>query len=333
MHERKRLWGVRRAARAAAACAACAVAVAACGGSGSGSNVRSITVGLPVVDATFIPAYLAQQEGYYKQQGLNVKLVVFKGGGALTKALVGGAVDIGINGLGGIMPAVAQGQPIKVIYGGFNEVSYQWVAIPSIKTVRQAAGKTWGVTSIGSDTDYMTRYILAKNGIKANIVTGIVSPATALAGFQSGAIQVAALAADNDAEVKAKGYPLIASESQYTSSYPDHLVYAQESFIKHNPQTITRFLRALSDAIKFEKTHPAATEAAIVKYMKIPPQYAADSYDAFVNGQYPDGRLPGSAGMNFFWSVGLLNGEYKQRIPESKWLDDHWIATYSQWSK
>jgi NitT/TauT family transport system substrate-binding protein len=335
------------------AVAACAVVLAACGssssnssstaataaatGGGSSGGTTSITVGLPVVDATFIPVWLAQANGYYKQQGLNVKIVTFHGGADLTEAIVGGSVDIGVNGLGGIMPAILQGQPLKVFYGGFNEVSYQWLAAKDIHTVKQAAGKTWGVTKIGSDTDFMSRYVLAKNGLNPNtgahIVQGIFSPATALAALSTGQIQVAALAQDNDAPVKAAGYNLIASETDYTSQYPDHMVYAQTSFINSHAATITKFLRALSEAIAYEKSHPTQTEAAMVKYEAVPQKYAAASYASFVGGEYPDGRIPDAAGMNFFWHVGISNGEFKSVVPESKWLDNKWISTYNQWSK
>lgn len=339
---------LRRKVIALSAVGVCAVAVAACGSSSSGGGgssassgssggTQSVTVGVPVVDATFIPVWLAQANGYYKQQGLNVKIVTFHGGADLTKAVVGGSVAIGVNGLGGIMPAILQGQPLKVVYGGFDEVSYQWLAAKNIKTVAQAAGKTWGVTKIGSDTDFMTRYVLTKNGLNPNtgakIVQGIFSPATAMAALSTGQIQVAALARDNDAPVKAAGYNVIASETNYTSQYPDHMVYAQTSFINGHATVVTKFLRALSEAIAYEKSHPTQTEAAMVKYEAVPQKYVASSYASFVHNQYPDGRLPNAAGMKFFWHVGIANGEFKSVLPESKWLDKKWISTYSQWSK
>lgn len=344
-HVPKRVGTVRRKATALAAVAVSAVAVAACGSSSSGGGgggsssggAQSISVGLPVVDATFIPVWLAQEQGFYKQQGLNVKIVTFQGGADLTKGVVGGSVDLGVNGLGGIMPAVLQGQSVKVVYGGFDEVSYQWLAAKDIHTVKQAAGKTWGVTKIGSDTDFMSRYVLVNNGLSpttgAKIVQGIVSPATALAALSTGQIQVAALARDNDAPVKAAGYNLIASETEYTSQYPDHMVFAKTSFIDSHATAITKFLRALSEAIAYEKTHPAQTEAAMVKDEAVPQKYVAASYASFVNGQYPDGQIPNASGMNFFWHVGISNGEFKSVVPESKWLDTKWITTYNQWSK
>ena len=337
-----------RALAAIASVTACVMALAACGGTSTNTSgsagaspktVKNITIGLPVVDATFIPVWLAQDRGFYKAEGLNAQIVTFQGGADLTKAVAAGSVDVGVNGLGGIMPAIIQGQPLKVVYGGFNEVSYQWMAAPGVKSVQDAKGKAWGVTKIGSDTDFMTRYVLNKNGIApangAKIVQGISSPAAADAALSTGQIQVAAVAADNDQPLKekSKGYHLIASESDYTKSYPDHMVFGQQSYIQQNQSTVTSFLRALSKAITFEKSNPSAAQQAMIKYEKVNPQYAKASYDTFVNSQFADGRLPDAAGMDFFWQVGLQNGEFKSKVADSKWLDNHWISTYSTWSK
>lgn len=345
-----RTWTRRGRLGAIIGVGACAAAIAGCGSSGqsgatgsggsssggSGGGGTSLSVALPLVDATFLPVYLAEQQGFYKQQGLNVKIVTFQGGADATKAVVGGSVDLGVNGLGGVMPAVSQG--VKAIYGGFNEVSYEWVASKDVTSVRQVAGKAWGVTKVGSDTDYVTRYVLARNGINpttgAKIVQGIVSSPTALAALGSGQLQVAVSARDQAGPLLANPkYHVIASEAQYTKSYPDHVVFAKGSYIKSHSATITKFLRALSQAITYEKSHPKQSEAAITKYAKIPSQYAAGAYKSFAANQRADGALPGKAGMKFFWQVGIQNGEYKAVVPESKWLDPKWINSYSQWSK
>lgn len=330
----------------------CAVLVAACGssssasstansaGSSSGSSsgdAQTVTVALPVYDATFIPVWLAQEEGYYKQQGLNVKIQVYQGGASCTKAVAAGSADLGVNGLGGVMPAVVQGQGIKAVYGGFDEVSYEWIAPKNVTSVKQAASMGWGVTDIGADTDFMTRYLLAKNGIdptSAKIVQGIVSVPTGLAALGAGRVQVATTARDQAPPYFTSGkYHVLASETQFTNSYPDHVVFAKTGYIASHASTITKFLRALSQAITYEKSHPSQTQAAMTKYTQIPKQFAAASYGAFANQQYADGRLPDAAGMKFFWTVAIQNGEYKAQVPESKWLDPKWIDSYSQWSK
>lgn len=327
-----------RRAAVLAASVLCAIGAAACGSASSGSGGgggTSLTLGLPVPDSTFVSAYLAEDQGLFKKEGLNVKLVTFQGGSDLTKAVVSGSVQVGINGLGGIMPAIQQGQPLKVIYGGFNELSYKWYALPSINSIQQAKSKTWGVTKVGSDTDYLTRYLLAKNGINpdtVNIVGGGAS-ASRIAAMGAGQIQVSVDSNPGDLEMAKKGYHLLASESQFTSTYPDHMIFAKTSYIQHNQATIAKLLSALVKGMQMEKSDPKLAQSEMVKNDKISPSFAPQTYAGFVNGQYPDGRLPNAQAMNTFWQIGIQNKEYKAAIPESKWLDTKWIASYPSWVK
>jgi NitT/TauT family transport system substrate-binding protein len=101
---------------AAASLAAIALAglVAACGGAsdtgksssgakssgGSGASATSITVGYQPDLHGAAPMLIAQQQGYFKQAGLNVKLVRFPTGPPLFAALQAGKLDFGLRGAG-----------------------------------------------------------------------------------------------------------------------------------------------------------------------------------------------------------------------------------------
>ena len=55
-------------------------------------EAANVTIGLSVNDSTFLPIYLAEAAGYYKDEGLNVRVLAFRGGSDLTRALVAGSV-------------------------------------------------------------------------------------------------------------------------------------------------------------------------------------------------------------------------------------------------
>ena len=125
----------------------------------------SITVGLPTQDASYAPFYLAMDKGYFKEEGLEVKLVVFKGGADLAKAVIGGSVEIANSALSEMLLGIKQHQPMKAFWGGMNMPTFSWWGRTPIKNVQNAKGKKWGVTSIGSSTDFLTRYLFKKDGI------------------------------------------------------------------------------------------------------------------------------------------------------------------------
>ena len=215
------------------------------------------------------------------------------------------------------MPAIVQGQPMQVIYAGYNELSYKWYALQSISSVQQAKSKTWSVTKVGSDTDYLTRYLLAKNGISPSSVKiiGGGPSASRIAAMGEDQVQVSVDSNPGNLEMAGKGYHLLASESDFTSTYPDHVVFAKTSYVKGNTATISKLLTALADGMKLAKSDPKEAEQAMVSNVKIDPKYAQATYQGFINGQYPDGRLPSAQGMNTFWQIGIQTASSSPNSP------------------
>ena len=53
-----------------------------------------IIVGLSSVNLAFLPVYVAQEKGFFKEEGLEVLLVMFNAGATNLQALIGGDVQI-----------------------------------------------------------------------------------------------------------------------------------------------------------------------------------------------------------------------------------------------
>src|SRR5215471_7771400 len=77
---------------------------------------KQITIGLSVTTATYLPLYLADEAGFFKDEGVDVNIVAFKGGTDLVRGMVAGAVDIGVGALSEALVGVSTGQGIKVFY-------------------------------------------------------------------------------------------------------------------------------------------------------------------------------------------------------------------------
>ena len=58
-----------------------------------------ISIGIAVPGATYLPIYLAVDDGLYAAQGLATELLEFRGGSDVIKALVAGSIDVGVVGL------------------------------------------------------------------------------------------------------------------------------------------------------------------------------------------------------------------------------------------
>src|ERR1700754_2450740 len=142
-------WKTLRRTRLALPALALTLVATACGsGGGASGGGDTITLGLPVQATTLAPVYLANDKNLWKEHGLTVKAVTFKGDAELAKAVLSGDVDVAVGSLTGPLTAEEAGQDVKVIYGGFDMTAFSWYAVPEIHSVSQGKGKNWGVTTI-----------------------------------------------------------------------------------------------------------------------------------------------------------------------------------------
>src|SRR5215471_1094414 len=240
------------ARRLASIVALCAAALAAaCGnraavGSSSGLEQPHLKVAIISVTATYVPLYLAVDDGLFAKEGLQVELLPFRGGSDLIKAVVAGSADVGVVSLAEVASGIAAGQPLGGFYGGFNVPAFDWYAVKSIHSLAEARGKRFGVTQYGSSTDFLTRYALASNGLDpakdVQIVQGGNSP-TRLAAMQAGQIDVNIFAAPDSFVAAERGFHRILSQKELAPDYPYHVFGAMTSFIASHPRTLEALLR------------------------------------------------------------------------------------------
>lgn len=319
--------------RALAAALVLACTAAGCSGAGgSGDSGRmSITVGLPGHDSSYAPVYLALDKGFFRDEGLEVKLVAFQSGSDLSKAVIGGSVDIADGALSEMITAVQQRQPLKAFWGGMNMLTFSWWARPPIRTVADARGKRWGVTRVGSSSDFLTRYLMTRDGLNPERDATIVSvgqSAGAQAAMEADQIQVSEAAQPNNFVYADRGYVEIGSQADFSDSYPTHVSYSREQFQRDNAPAVEAYLRAVVRGTQLAMADRAAAQATMMAYDKVDPKYVARTYDENRPGWAVNGALPPAKDMDVFWDIGIQNKQFARKLPEQDWLNRRWLDAY-----
>ena len=173
-----------------AALLSASLAIAAPAGLMAQPESTTVVIGLPVTTATFLPVYLADEEGFFADEGLDVELVAFTGGTDMVRAMIAGAVDVGLTAFAGVSVGIDAGQDLRVFYGGFNMTIFDWYAVPEIESLEDARGARFGITTFGSSTDFLTRYALDQSGINPETDVVIVQgggSAPRMAAMEAGA--------------------------------------------------------------------------------------------------------------------------------------------------
>src|SRR5690348_13851878 len=115
----------------------------------------------PVV--SMAPMWIAKEAGFFKKQGLDVRLVFIASGPLGTTSILSGDVDVGV--IGGFAPirAIAGGARNLVIIGQTkNRMTGSIVGKKEIATVQDLKGKRLGIDRVGSNPDMFTQASLAR---------------------------------------------------------------------------------------------------------------------------------------------------------------------------
>jgi NitT/TauT family transport system substrate-binding protein len=308
------------------------VASACVGGGGGSSNTGgTITLGLPVEATTLTPVYLAEAKNMWAEHGLNVTTVTFKGDAELAKAVLSGDVDVAIGSLTGPLTAAEAGQDVKVFYGGFDMPAFAWYAIPSVHSVAEGEGLNWGVTTLGSSTDLLTRYAATSAGLNPDTDMKIIqggASAARLAAMQAGQLQVNIFTQPQTVYAEKAGYNKILDLADIVDGYPMHAAWGT-SFVDDDPDRAKRFVDALREAMQMTKDEPDVAAEVMAARLKISVEDAKASMSEWIDQLYPDGRMSSPEAMDAFWKMGLAGKLFEARIPDSEWLDTRFLPAAS----
>ena len=110
-----------------------------------------VAIGTAPPDLSLQTYYFALENGFYKQEGLDVTLVPFNGDATAIRAMVSGDADIAA-GVGLAIPlrAVEAGSKLKIFLATSPKMDYLLVAQKDIANVKQFAGKTIGISGPGA---------------------------------------------------------------------------------------------------------------------------------------------------------------------------------------
>lgn len=117
---------------------------------------------------------IAKEAKYFDDEGLSVELVRVGGSTRIVAALIGGSGQLIHAGEPAVVPAVMQGSDAVLIAAISRVNRHHLITRPEIKDVKDLKGKTVGITSFGSTSDFVLRLILEKGGLDPNKDVSIV---------------------------------------------------------------------------------------------------------------------------------------------------------------
>jgi NitT/TauT family transport system substrate-binding protein len=218
---------------------------------GAARAAENIRVAYPSLNTSVYCVIVAQNEGYLKEEGLDLQLLSIRGEIAIRSALAG-EIDYFTN-AGSALAAAVRNVPVKIVTVFQDKPGWDLIALPGIKSIQQLRGGTIGVMSPEGSLAVVARQILRQHGLEpgkdVNLVTmggdGVRLPA-----LQAKAIQATLFNTGMSLRAQKEGFTKLAAAADYASVIEGGLAAANDR-IKQNPDKIYRFVRASLKGLQF----------------------------------------------------------------------------------
>ncbi|MBQ8591353.1 MAG: ABC transporter substrate-binding protein [Lachnospiraceae bacterium] len=221
----------------------------------------------------YAPMYVAIEEGYFAEEGINLTLVTGFGADKTMTAVLSGEADIGFMGsestiytyLGGAEDYVVNFAQLTQRAGNFlvSREPIQDFSWDMLKGKNVLGGRAGGMPQM------VFEYILKKNNIDpsadVNIDQSIDFGSTAAA-FSGGQGEFTVEFEPHATALEAKGDGYVVASLGEDSGYVPYTAFsAKKSFIDANPEVIQSFTNALQKGMDYVQTHTPAEIAAIIQ--------------------------------------------------------------------
>jgi NitT/TauT family transport system substrate-binding protein len=285
-----------------------------------------IVVGVSTVNVAFLPIYLTQDKGFFKDEGLDVLVVMFNAGATNLQAMIGGDVQIMAGGVPETVLARAGGLDIKNFWAISNLMPFQIYGSPAMKSLKDGKGKKFAISRFGSLSEFLTRSALRHSGVDPKDVTMVqigATPArfTTLAG---GMVDATILWFPVTERAKAAGLNKLFDLKDLYPNWTNVGFVAREGWLAKEKEQATRFLRAYQRGVKHTRDNRDDGIRSLRKYVGLNAAEAATGYDEYRDSFPMDGHIL-DAGITATIEQEIETGRLKGKISLSEMIDGSFI--------
>src|SRR5215213_658537 len=226
------------------------------------------------------PLYIAQEKGFFKEEGLEVELQRIEGTGDRRAALIAGRIEALGSTIDDLVVGASQGVTARMVLGIDESAGADGiVAINSIKDIKDLKGKTVAVQP-GFVNHFFLLYLLDRNGIPANDVRiEAMEPDAAGLAFVAQKIDVAVTWEPylSRAKERSDGHVLITTADPVARGVIVDNLIVRDDVIQRRRTDVEKLIRAWFKAVLYLKTNPDDGNAIIGKAFGLSPKEVAET--------------------------------------------------------
>ena len=280
-----------------------------------------IRVGVPQQIVHWMVFPLAQQKGFFKEEGLDAEIVLITGPSGRS-ALMSGDIDY-YSTIAFMVQSAVSGLPVKVVAAYVNCPPFLLMSRPEFKAAQDLKGKTMGIGAPpGSSPDVIARLALKHLGLNPEKDMKFVylnSHERTFLALEQGLYAAGLIPPPFDVQGKKLGLNALVRAAEILT-YPEDGLIATVKKIKEKPDEVKRVIRAGIKTVRYIHDQRDGTIQFLMAWQKVDRETASANYDSAVRSFNDDGSLP-EAGLRLIVEEAKKNAKIEREISLSDIAD------------
>jgi len=251
-----------------------------------------VRIGVPELNAQFLPLALAEKRGFFKDDGLQGEIIRINPTVALA-ALVSGELDYWTV-IGNSVAATIQGAPLRVLACYVPGSPSALIARPEFKSVQELRGNAIGLNTSGGALESTARLVFKHFGLDPDKDIKFLPLGTnerRFSAMKQGLTAGTMGSPPLDFLGKKMGFVVLARAYELFS-YPTSGVVASLKRIKEKPDEVKRVIKAGIKATRNIRQNREGTIQFMTEWSKIDNEMATATYDGVLKLFNDDGSVP-----------------------------------------
>lgn len=278
----------------------------------------------PVEPVYYLPAMAALEQGYWRQQGLEVEYVAFSSGRTLITAVAAGEIKIGITILSSKISATVRGMPLLIVSSLYPANDFTvWVRTDSpMKSPKDLKGARIGVVGLGGSAHAYGQVVVKALGLEKEVrFVSAGGPRETIALLRTGAVDAIMRGGFGLKNLRHQGVvrELIRFEDYRPKEWMEYITFAHKDLITTKPKVVRGIVKGIIQASNFVRDNPSWTVEKLKKENAYPEEIAKEAYAELKKGFTTDGRINKKGVQNvleFMTEYGLIPRGKLPRLEE-----------------
>lgn len=282
------------------------------------AQTPKLKVAYPTTIGAMSVLWVTKEARLFEKNGLAVELIYIAGSTTVAQAMLAKEIPISEIAIPAVIQANLGGADMVMLAGPNTKPGQKIMARPEIKSPELLKGKKVGISRFGTSDDFLLRYALTQWNLRPDRDVAIIQLGGApeiLAGLSAGTVDAGLLSSPLHLRAAKLGSVLLADLSSIGIDYQGAGLVTTRSFVRDNPDTIRRYVRAYVEGLHRFKTDKAFSLKVLAKYTRInEPEILEETYQHYALRVMPKIPYPTMKGIQ------TVLDEIGTRIPKAKTL-------------